>query len=321
MQLGTRQSDISRFERRGVHVINLPGSRERYGEVLAKTFAELREFLREKVLTVSTVTEERPLRELLLPRGAATRLCFFSLPLEVLPIYRELVFPAVEEAGFVPVTADDVVSPGNNVSAKIDALIDRSNVMVTEISSAWTLAELRMAIARLKSRSDAQSRKPFELIIVKTEAQQIPPEAREFPFITRQEIWVAEPEAFIGELLERLREFVPQTEAFRGSEARRLLTAREYRAAVIAAMTHLEASLRERFDKEPSFEAARSPISMRSLISRAVDQKIINPSDLPNVEKWARIRNSAVHTARSVSAREAREVVEGVLRILGEART
>jgi hypothetical protein len=70
--VGTRQSDITRFERRGVHVINLPGSRERYGEVLAKTFAELREYLREKVLTVSTVTEERPLRELLLPRGAAT---------------------------------------------------------------------------------------------------------------------------------------------------------------------------------------------------------------------------------------------------------
>jgi hypothetical protein len=183
----------------------------------------------------------------------------------------------------------------------------------------------------LKGRSDEQLRKPFELIIVKTESQQTPPEAREFPFITRQETWVAEPETFIGELIERLREFLPQTEGFREFEARRLLKAREYRAAVIAAMTHLEASLRERFDKEPSFETersristfetARSPISMRSLINRAVDQGIINPSDLPNIEKWTRIRNSAVHTARPVSAREAREVVEGVLRILGEART
>jgi len=56
------------------------------------------------------VTEEAALRELLLPRDATTRLCFFSLPLELLPFYRERVFPAVEEAGFVPVTADDVVS-------------------------------------------------------------------------------------------------------------------------------------------------------------------------------------------------------------------
>jgi hypothetical protein len=136
--VGARQSDISRFERRGVNVINLPGSRERYGAVLAVTFAELREYLREKVLSVSRVTGERPLRELLLPRDTSTRLCFFSLPLELLPFYRELVFPAVEEAGFVPVTADDVVSPGDNISAKIDALIDRSSVMVAELSSEWT---------------------------------------------------------------------------------------------------------------------------------------------------------------------------------------
>jgi hypothetical protein len=52
-------------------------------------------------------------------------LCFFSLTLELLPFYRDRVFPAVEDAGFVPVTADDVVSPGDNISAKLDALIDR----------------------------------------------------------------------------------------------------------------------------------------------------------------------------------------------------
>ena len=98
---------------------------------------------------MSTVTEERPL-ELLLPRDSATRLCFFSLPLELLPFYRERVFPVVEEAGFVPITADDVVSPGDNVSAKLDALIDRAAVMVTEVSSSWTLAEYRMAVARIK---------------------------------------------------------------------------------------------------------------------------------------------------------------------------
>ena len=94
------------------------------------------------------MTEEKPLQELLLPRNAATRLCFFSLPLELLPFYRERVFPVVEEAGFIPVTADDVVSPGDNVSAKLDMLIDRAAVMVTELTSSWTMAEYRMAIAR-----------------------------------------------------------------------------------------------------------------------------------------------------------------------------
>ena len=119
LMVSARPGDIARFERRGVKVINLPGSRDDYGAVLAATFKELRGYMRENVLAVSKVTEEQPLRELLLPRDTATRLCFFSVPLELLPFYRERVFPAVEEAGFVPVTADEVISPGDNISAKI----------------------------------------------------------------------------------------------------------------------------------------------------------------------------------------------------------
>ena len=71
-----------RLNSEGVKVINLPGTRERYGEILAATFKELREYMRDNVVSVSKVTEEEPLRELLLPRDASTRLCFFSLPLE-----------------------------------------------------------------------------------------------------------------------------------------------------------------------------------------------------------------------------------------------
>lgn len=225
----------------------------------------------------------------------------------------------------MPVTADDVVSPGDNISAKIDALIDRSNVMVVEISSPSTQAEFRMAISRLKIRLDQPLRKPFELIIVATDAHQIPPEARDFQIVMRQETWVAEPEAFIARLLGRLREFAPHTEALRAAEARRLLNAREYRAAVIAAMTHLEATLRERLEKLPwlektSWESARRPMSMRSLIDQAIEQEIISLDDRVRIDTWTRIRNSAVHTAHPVSAREAREIVEGTLRILGETR-
>lgn len=39
--VNARASDIARFERRGVKVVNLPGTREKYGAVLAETFKEL----------------------------------------------------------------------------------------------------------------------------------------------------------------------------------------------------------------------------------------------------------------------------------------
>jgi UDP-2,3-diacylglucosamine pyrophosphatase LpxH len=65
--VNARTADIARFERRGVKVINLPGNKDKYGEVLAATFKELREYMRDNVIAVSKVTEEQPLRELLLP--------------------------------------------------------------------------------------------------------------------------------------------------------------------------------------------------------------------------------------------------------------
>ena len=60
----------------------------------------------------------------------------------------------VEELGFVPVTADDVLSPGDNINAKIDALIDRAAVMVVELSSQWTRAEYDIAVAKTKNSQE-----------------------------------------------------------------------------------------------------------------------------------------------------------------------
>jgi hypothetical protein len=201
--VNARAADIARYERRGVKVINLPGTRDKYAEVLAATFRELREYLRDNVISVSKVTEEQPLRELLLPRDAATRLCFFSLPLEMLPFYRERVFPAVQDAGFVPVTADDVVTPGDSIGAKIDMLIDRSAVMVVEVASAWTVAEYRMAVSRMKdAQPDGAQRKALRLIVVATGNEQIPlPIAEDVRTIIRPNAVSEDTDAFVEEFV------------------------------------------------------------------------------------------------------------------------
>jgi hypothetical protein len=75
--VNAKPGDIARFERRGVEVVNLPGSSERYGEVLAAAFSELREYRRDNAAPTLKPTEEKPLQQLLLPRDAMTRLCFF----------------------------------------------------------------------------------------------------------------------------------------------------------------------------------------------------------------------------------------------------
>ena len=81
LSVGAEPSEVARFERRGVKVINLARNRNRIGEVLAGTFAELAGYWRQNVLARSHVVEEGPLRELSLPADTSTRLCFFALPL------------------------------------------------------------------------------------------------------------------------------------------------------------------------------------------------------------------------------------------------
>jgi hypothetical protein len=316
--VNARTADIARFERRGVKVINLPGSRDKYGEVLAATFNELREYMRDNVIAVSKVTEEQPLRELLLPRDATTRLCFFSLPLELLPFYRERVFPVVEEAGFVPVTADDVVTPGDNISAKLDALIDRASVMVTELTSSWTMAEYRMAIARIKGAgADSTQRKPLWLIVVVTDREQAPPSAQGFPVLVRPNTITDDPEGFIADLGGLLRGIAAQTGVERQAEPQRLFEAREYRAAVISAMALLEARLRERLNKIP-WPQTRRPLSMRSLVDQAVEQGII-PQELRfRVDAWMRTRNEVVHSSIPIPRAQAGEIVDGILELISQ---
>jgi len=309
-------TSIARFERRGVKVINLPGSKEKYGEVLAATFRELREYVRDNVISASKVTEEQPLRELLLPRDATTRLCFFSLPLDLLPFYRERVFPVVEQAGFVPVTADDVISPGDNISAKIDALIDRATVMVIEVSSDWTMAEFRMAIARLNaSDKDQSQRKPFQLIVVVNEKDKEPVSVRSLRILRRPNVLSKGVEGFIAELGGALQAIAEATGVERQAEPRRLLDAREYRAAVIAAMTLFETKLRERFNKVP-WPDARRPLSMRSLLDQAFEGQIVNRNMREKVDAWMRVRNEVVHSSKAISKALAVEIVNGILSLI-----
>lgn len=306
--VGAQPADVARFARRGVTVINLPRGKKRYGEVLAAAFTELAAYWRSRVLEVSTVTEEAPLRELKLPKAASARLVFFAVPLHRLPIYRARVFSNVTALGLVPVTADDVVSPGDSINAKIDALMDRAVAIVVEVGSTWTSAELRLAVNR--AREAAPGRAPHIIVVGDPNIPTSTSEVERLPLI-----WIHSPpdsEDGILQLTDALQQVVP-SEADLGMEATRLLEAGEYRAAVISAMSLLEDTLRRRLDK-PGWSDVRRPLSMRQLI------EISFPGgELPNaarLQEWIQLRNKAVHENARVTQSAANGVVNGVFKLL-----
>jgi hypothetical protein len=309
-------SDVARFERRGVKIINLPGSKTRYPSILADTFNELREHIRDNVMSVSKVTEEEPLRELSLPRDALTRLCFFSLPVELVSLYRSRVFPRVEELGFVPIVADDVISPGKNINAKIDALIDRSSAMVVEMTSAWTRAEFDIAVAR--NRSTDRDRAHLPVVIVANDQAQVPHLSEPYPIIYRLGLSDDALDTFAAELVGQLA-YAADAQPSRGSEAQRLLVAREYRAAVIAAMSGLEVVLQKYVGSaiRPTMSiSSHRPLPMRMMLDHALEMGLISEVEQRHIREWMGVRNTAIHEGEAVSAKVAKSIVDGVNRIV-----
>lgn len=135
--------------------------------------------------------------------------------------------------------------------------------------------------------------------------------------LVRPANWLDEPDQFVNDLVHRIQLAVPNGEPSRGEEASRLVGKGEYNAAIIAAMSHLEATLRQRLEKQPRDEVRR-PMSLRSLVDRAVQAGVMQQEAMAFVMDWIPLRNSVVHTGARATREQATAVVDGVRRILGE---
>ena len=112
-----------------------------------------------------------------------------------------------------------------------------------------------------------------------------------------------------------MRELAQEVGVRRQAEPERLLEAKEYRAAVISAMTLLEAKLRDRLNKSP-WPETRNPLAMRSLLKLAVDQHVLDPAQHGQLEHWMRLRNEVVHSSKDVTRAQAVDIVRGVLQLV-----
>ena len=304
--VGAGATEIARYQRRGIKVINLSGTKARYAKVLAEAFTELSDYWRNAVIPASQVKEEQPLRELSLPISSPTRLCFFAVPLSLLSFYKERVFPVVSEFGFVPVTADDVVAPGDAVIAKIDALISRARLMVVDASSDYTVNELRLALKKMDSSRI--------LIITPTDIS-LPVDIAGTIVLQRPDIASNEPEDFLASFRQWLARAEQLYAPTLSDEPTRLLQAGEFRAAVIAAVTLLESTLRDRYKTQASSSYSR-PMQLREMLERAQADGLLGHVPLPTVMGWLRIRNEAVHMNQPVTRTQASEIVHGIAQIV-----
>ena len=276
--------------------------------------------MEENSLARSQITEE-PRWGLSLPRDSATSLCYFVLPFSAYPFYREQVFPLVREAGLVPLTGDEIVFPSNNLVARTEALISRASLVLVDVASDYAVDETRIATAH---------KEPNRLCLVFEEGAAIPLNIKNIQILRRPaltsidalEFKASDFEAsdFLADLDKWFQKAAKELEPTLSNEARRLLSAREYRAAVISAIMHLETMMRKQLDIQTISGRGRKFVSARKMLDIANSENLLGEFEVQQVLRWLKVRNDVVHSHAAVTAKKAKEIVSGIEEITSSLR-
>jgi uncharacterized protein YutE (UPF0331/DUF86 family) len=307
IRIGADSRETARFERRGVRVINLPGKPANYPSILEELFGELREYWLDQTAERSARAEETSLAELVLPKEATSRLCLVIAPREVLSFYRANVFPAIEQRGFQPVTAEDLFAPGEPLAAKLSALISRSELILLDVSTRATMMEAGLVLSQRKNPDDV-------LVILEMHAD-LPLEWISRARLIRPADLTRDAEEFVAQIDQWLKTAEARLAPRLEEEPQRLLESKEYRAAVVSAVALLEQTLRITLGKAvEDISSARVPLNQ---LLRLAQRRAVIPADMvPRLRHAVEVRNQAVHAAESVSSQVARKIVRDVMELV-----
>jgi SIR2-like protein len=312
LQVGAAANLVARYERRGVKVINLPKSTSKsYGEVLEAVFRELREYWTSQVISQSTSTELEPQAELSLPPSAQSRLAFFSVPTRYAALYKSRVYPIAEQYGFSPVMAAEVIAPGDSLMAKVYALIEKSAVVVADLSSANTVFEVGMVLSK------EGMAKP--LILIAEDEASVPFDLAGHAVIRRPRTLDDESTSFTKALESAFANAFQKLSPALEDEPNRLISKKEYRAAVIAAFSLLEHELRQNVEMA-GLDKFMTRSSLGQLLEFARSREMMEPKLYAQIRAHVSTRNRIAHTRAEVTAQQARSVVKDVTAAVAKVR-
>jgi hypothetical protein len=311
IKLNASHHEISKFERRGVKVINIIDKKLTYSKLFEQIFKEIESYWNVEILKAGTFTQEESQSEILIKDDSKNRLCFFSIPFQLLSFYKQNIFPIAESYGFVPITADEVLTPGDTILAKISALIDKSEILVIDISGRNNnvLLELGMATAK---RNDKK-----KILLIKDKEDILPSDIAGLFYLEKPNNLFTNYEEFFHSVESWFKDIAGEYSEYFESEPSRLMNKNEYRAAVVSAISLLEKSLRNKISvNETQFRYRAIPLFQMVKIS--LDQGIIDKKDYMSIRQGLDIRNTIVHASSDthVTKEKAKKVVDTVNKIV-----
>jgi hypothetical protein len=314
--VGIKPSDTARYERRGIKIVNISPNKDKYAETLEKFFVELHDYWLSKLIKVSTITDEASLQELSLSEKDPTRICLFLIPVNLQSFYKDKVFPIVQEVGLVPMLPEMMISPGDNSIAKINALINRSHIVVADLSSS-ILTEIGINFPEKK--------KLPKLLVIQEENIVSPLKIRGIEVILRPSELYDYPEKFLNDFQKLLQKFAEELMPQLSEEPLRLLNKKEYRAAVVSSISLVENTLRECLSKDDkcSSDLSKRPMPIRQMIDLALAQELIDHKDKAILIRGVYLRNELVHSTKpsKESTREFTKIVNDVMGIIDKTKS
>jgi len=295
------ENDITRYRRRGIKVINLPGKQSDYATIYKTLFNELLAYWNEKNSVNMKTSNEEAIGILKYSSDTIGQMCFFSVPYERLSLYKKYVFPIVERLGMIPVSADEYVLPGDNISAKINTLIQKSSIAIIDTTMINSNISMEYGIIN-------EAKIPH--LVIASE-----PVIASGSDISVDKLLRGDFDKNLEKLINGIEDFLSEyslshnTAVYLFNEPKRLFDLKEYNVAVISAVRLLEVELKEALSKMGNI-AMGSPASLNQLIKILGGQ---TDYDTTKMMEWVSMRNTVVHSANfTVARKKAKEVVEGI---------
>ncbi|WP_082965957.1 SIR2 family protein [Mycobacterium kubicae] len=304
IQIGAAPHIVSRYERRGVRVVNLPISPElTMGAQFQALFEELAGYWRSQLSRKTLGTDDRVTAEMRVP-GDPSRMCYFAVPATSLGWYKDVVFAEVEAYGFIPVTAGDVIAEPGAVATMIEVLIDRAYLVVVELWGTSTEHEATLAIARKGVN---------RVLMIVPEGVNPPAGLSDIQYIRRPADFSELREDFLRYIREWLSRQDDMIDRINMEEPSRLLKQREYSSALISAVSLLEYSLTVVSELDQVGPGRRPGLS--AMLRRAEAQSLFESSEERDLIKSAvELRNRVIHAGAAVDHKQASLYVSTILR-------
>lgn len=304
IRLNCSNNEKARFERRGVKVINIEDKNVSYSEFLETVFTELKLYWNETV-SKNIVAEDNVKAEISLPAGSINRLCYFAIPLSKLPYYKKYIFPIATKFGLVPVSADDLILPGDNWTAKISSIMSTSKIIVVDVDSKNTRFELNLAQKELKENQI--------LLIVTPENKKLRADYNNHSYFKRSEDIFENSIELENTFNNWFESITSKFSSNYNSEPRRLLELKEYNASIIAAISSLNSFIYEQINFK-RLDKGEKPIYIS--LRHAVEYELISQTTYNVLRMWESIRNKIVHEGYKSNSNQAKVIVNGIEEIL-----